>query len=112
MQGMGTYTRRPTDLLCELQMSDVKRIDVEIHWRGNDNAVLHEYINPTGKYVLATDYDALARENERLREMLATAGRQLDKAAFTISHTDSFRAKECWGYARECTALATDHGSP
>jgi hypothetical protein len=53
---------------------------------------------------------ALAARMRELQEMCATAGRQLDKAAHTISHMDAFRAKECWEFARQCSAVA-DSGS-
>jgi hypothetical protein len=41
-------------------MSGVRRVNVEIHWRTDSNAVLHEHVTPTGKYVAASDYDAIA----------------------------------------------------
>lgn len=42
---------------------------------------------------------------EEQRDALNLAAHQLDKAAYIISHTDSFQAGECWRYARKCAAL-------
>lgn len=52
-------------------MSDVKRITIEIHWRTDSNAVLHEFVTPEGKYVLASDYDAIAARCKKAEGELA-----------------------------------------
>ena len=53
-------------------MSEVKRWDHHVRWESMKIAASYMAVRDDGRYVLASDYDALAAENERLRVKLMT----------------------------------------